>query len=834
MADSGLSQQQPDAAAADSWAAQSRLNPQEELAYPREFAYLRGALAEHHTDFIYGHIADAAERSALARALRGMTWEQHAWLLEQSAKKSICLVCQGHGSTDFGSANQRPCTACAAGHRIYGPLGFAAAGTFLVDRTLRPHLAALVAAAENWGEVKDRLFGTFTAPDPPAASGLAACPCHPSHFVDERGQVKPLPESRHPRRELLLSLILFRRAYFSESIFKLRSIVNRDEAELAEDCYAATRDRFRRVVAREDERLEALGPPYQGAGLVAQSVGSIDLTSDYDVTLSGVHDLACLAELNESFRATWGKESGYVFDTNIYCRDYAPVRDNICREGSTPKLDTCQQLDLDEALGDLYGLTKIRRYTSKIEWQAFASAIRRDAGYDGAAFVPPRFARIDLADTIYRNQYVQPLLGRVSAVHKRFVSAAIAQLAADQERGAISQEEREQFARRISKQTPRTLERLVSYDSNGVLRACNLAFVELSALARSEDQRLRRAFAADPGVPILQQRQRPPDNKTVRAIEDSRVTAGGLGELVRSWGRLASQSMLFAADAYYTQGAYWDVVGSQTGNSSYPLTVDHFLHCFNEQVGDAMKELRQYQRMVDGDVEARKHMPMAHSSDPSAAHLGFYRAAKYADRMLACMDNILAKLYGTASPEYRAIRARLIEQKLARDPDPRDFAPDPEVQRRRAAWRAAFPDRKSADEIDLELLAKELNLTAIFGKSIPELLLIRKARGEYGAMSLLEKKQRAKELVRATVESAAFRAAFKDKDRAAAEPRYGEAAGSSTLRTKYDAALDDDGQTDSGWGLRELTWFLLWHCAQVNKLVRRIRGRQAAEGGAGF
>ena len=138
-------------------------------------------------------------------------------------------------------------------------------------------------------------------------------------------------------------------------------------------------------------------------------------------------------------------------------------------------------------------------------------------------------------------------------------------------------------------------------------------------------------------------------------------------------------------------------------------------------------------------------MPKAHSSDPSAAHLGFYRAAKYADRMLACMDNILGRLYGTRSVEYRQIRQRL-SQRLSRDAVPRDFAPEPALQRRREAFQAEFPGQKCADDLDLERLTKELYLTAIFGKNIPELLLIRKARGTYGTMSLLEKKERAKEL----------------------------------------------------------------------------------------
>src|SRR5438067_9652949 len=64
--------------------------------------------------------------------------------------------------------------------------------------------------------------------------------------------------------------------------------------------------------------------------IVAQAVGSADLTSDFDVTLAGKDDLDAFAEANEAFRQAWKREAGVVFDTNYYfLREWLTVGNNI-------------------------------------------------------------------------------------------------------------------------------------------------------------------------------------------------------------------------------------------------------------------------------------------------------------------------------------------------------------------------------------------------------------------------------------------------------------------------------------------------------------------------
>lgn len=51
---------------------------------------------------------------------------------------------------------------------------------------------------------------------------------------------------------------------------------------------------------------------------VALAVGSVNPTSDYDITLTGPKSNKIVEEFNDRFREKWGVESGVIFDTNLY------------------------------------------------------------------------------------------------------------------------------------------------------------------------------------------------------------------------------------------------------------------------------------------------------------------------------------------------------------------------------------------------------------------------------------------------------------------------------------------------------------------------------------
>ena len=544
----------------------------------------------------------------------------------------------------------------------------------------------------------------------------------------------------------------------------------------------------------------------KGLRIVAQAVGSADLTSDYDVTLAGPDDLYAFGELNAAFRKAWKKESGVVLDTNFYfLREWLSVGNNIVKDGGRDLPgDKTTQLEMDEQVSDLYSLAKIRRYTSKAEWKALTEAIYKGVELDGLKGKEiPLFGRLEKVDDLYRKQYVDPLLARLAGLQQEW---------RDKLRGTkqdLTEAEKEDLEESTEKATPRTLERLIHYDRDAVLHECNLAYLELVAQMRRAAAQILAAneYRQVPGVKVRRVwRQTMKD--AVLERPDSNLNAGGLYQRNRLCGKLFSEAHLFAAESYNTQASMKDVVAKQ-GNFRFMLkfTPYDYLHCFNEQVGDGLKEIREYQRMVDEHVEQKRHLAAhagehRHGPDLEKIGVGFYRASKYEIRMKEVLECLMTSLRGPAQQADRG------EAQLPA------LTPDQRIRRRIAAWKAVFPGEKSPDEKDLELLQKELELSARWKKALDELLDIRKSRKKAESWSAEEKRAAAEKLVAGVVGSAEFVNAEKDPARSSTKLAY--------EKEKYKPQEGD-------WKLRNLTDYLLHHCAQVNQIARRLLSRGESE-----
>jgi len=91
--------------------------------------------------------------------------------------------------------------------------------------------------------------------------------------------------------------------------------------------------RFRKHVV--DGIIDDLRAKHGDPPLIAKSVGSTDPTSDYDITFStpgSGNDVIALREFNATVKQLFGKQSGTVFDTNIYAKDYIRVKEKIRTE----------------------------------------------------------------------------------------------------------------------------------------------------------------------------------------------------------------------------------------------------------------------------------------------------------------------------------------------------------------------------------------------------------------------------------------------------------------------------------------------------------------------
>jgi hypothetical protein len=121
--------------------------------------------------------------------------------------------------------------------------------------------------------------------------------------------------------------------------------------------------------------------------LVVKSVGSQNLTSDYDLTLSTDNDsgleIGAIRAFNASLKEQFGKPPGVVFDTNLYAKDFLRVDDNIFDKGLTDGRGVREVefvLQADRSVQDVAALTKMRQYMSPEEWNAYFDQMSEDGG----------------------------------------------------------------------------------------------------------------------------------------------------------------------------------------------------------------------------------------------------------------------------------------------------------------------------------------------------------------------------------------------------------------------------------------------------------------------
>ena len=130
---------------------------------------------------------------------------------------------------------------------------------------------------------------------------------------------------------------------------------------------------FRKIYV--DQLLMSLRATW--AGLIWKSVGSMSLTSDYDITLTVPGDalgaIRAVKMFNARVAADFGQQPGTIFDTNLYVRDFAPVeakgRGKLTGVSDTPMPSKPEVLKKMLAAGqDVAALLKQRRFMDRGEF----------------------------------------------------------------------------------------------------------------------------------------------------------------------------------------------------------------------------------------------------------------------------------------------------------------------------------------------------------------------------------------------------------------------------------------------------------------------------------
>jgi hypothetical protein len=603
-------------------------------------------------------------------------------------------------------------------------------------------------------------------------AGFAGIPAHRAGiitFLSQRADnyltdpaTAPIPAGAYPSDHVPLRPVLSRLLY---AVSDWEEIKERFESNhlLIQALIAFRREYFLGMILTMKWGALPGDPPDPNSALrfVVESVGSTAVTSDIDACFGGPDDVAACAEFNRVFRTVWGCESGTLMDLNIYFHDWRIIGDTIGEnEGfyredvpADRRHDSIQVMAPDH-IADTYGLVKIRRYATYQEWLALVDGISLNLDvFD----VPSRdiswYQRFDTADDIFRNQYVTPLLDWAGAA-----GAAVGD--------------------------PEWLDSLKLGDPDRTMRLSNLAFAQLGAKVREMQSTLAGRPHCGGGDYIWYQYR---GNR--RESKHTGLSFHGFAALTDEYSSLMSEAALFASEAYNTQGAMCSIVGVQAGVEPQYLTPAHYLQAFNEQVGDALKEIR-FHLLAAEAIENEQSRAIIETAT------GLYRSAKYEIRM----KDLLEKLVSA-------------------------FERDPAVQSRMRTHGRLFNNEISPDEEDLSILKGEGQLAYVFDRNVfPVLKDIRKREGIFGQGQYIgpdfASAQRARaQAVISFVEDFLLNrvlAEMKEQEvRLAAKPILPPDLG-------YFA---EEGNFDYPFSLRYLSGHLLWQCAVVNRYARKILSR---------
>lgn len=377
--------------------------------------------------------------------------------------------------------------------------------------------------------------------------------------------------------------------------------------------------------------------------LAAKSVGSTDLTSDYDITIAAEQgkDVAILRQFNQQVKKDFNAQPGTVFDTNIYLEDYVKVIGNIPFDGVTSYVGLNGQQDksdwqMNPGDQDIAALIKQRRFSFNEEWNRYVAGVCEP--FKGNADLQRSVQQqYQLADTLF-NLAVRDLL---EAIEQRFRSDQAVnaprvanedaiRTAIDANLGSIAM-----LYKRYEKQIPlatlNTMWQLATEKPvSSVLRSKMATFLEE---VQQKNAALLNFINAQFGDLVLEVS----NELYAKAMEQVRKVQLNAQASPAEAKILAKQQLglaiFFASEAYHSEGAVLDIVmGSQEKDEKRKAEVRqslqpiHLLESFNEQYGDFLKDIKHYTYQTE--------------TPPGRV---YYRCSKYLKRLFAVADELSKK-----------------------------------------------------------------------------------------------------------------------------------------------------------------------------------------------
>jgi hypothetical protein len=416
---------------------------------------------------------------------------------------------------------------------------------------------------------------------------------------------------------------------------------------------------------RAVDALLATEKGISGNVLLAKSVGSLNLTSDYDLTLSTTDgsgkELVAIRNFNAAVQANHvNKPPGVVFDTNLYAKDFLKVTDTVLAPGTDDGAGVAavkRYLILDRSDQDVAALTKMRQYMNAAQWDEYVETM---VGEDKDSTI---LVQLEEADTKYQLKLeaeVTGFLTKYATLPKDSLAPAVVteieEFIARREARAgssdpsvlhVAQHDNEAFIKKMGHdadalmleiRNAEYIDRMTAVrvlqnqhgDMEEHLKTVIEGSTEALVLVLGEeepnptDERLRMLLGEHIPAALVDmlsktERKRLFDNLRV---DGARAVAAFIGRKIDALKEQARRDIgeanYFAAEAYLSEGPLQHIVyGNQSGNPEVleKLKPEHFLESINEQTGDFLKDILHYESKADDG-------------------LTFYQTSKYLHRML--------------------------------------------------------------------------------------------------------------------------------------------------------------------------------------------------------
>jgi hypothetical protein len=495
-----------------------------------------------------------------------------------------------------------------------------------------------------------------------------------------------------------------------------------------------------------------------GGELVAKSVGSNNLSSDYDITLSTKSgtgaEIPAIKKFNAACKSEFGVPPGFLFDTNLYAKDFLKVDDNLLATGGEKVSDEGVIAGVEEFTAedqsdqDVGALTKQRQYLGADAWERYKNGVIAkigDAGQKKAAT-----AQFEEAETLYITKVkakTDPLIAVLQGLPKKWDMEAEKNHASAKDRKHLEElvEELDSLVARYQVvasdlRESAHLETVADEIAHFVhehaeaemLEVNNDVYLDKMTEVRKIQDEHKTVDAAlkEFGKPEFVEalKKSPKDYAEAAKIAQS---GGDVGKKVkeylegRSHGLKArakkevAEANFFASEAYLSEGPLQHIVAAiQSGSPEVlaKMKPEHFLGSVNEQFGDYMKDI-------------------GHYANPGEA---FCQTSKYIERLLDAIALLRGKeaFAGVAlgvlpAAELGTLKANITKELLPIRGGKKDYADMSDEERFRIALEKATTVYGTAKPSDLT--AKLLAYTTAVNADVRALMSMRPNAAEIGA-----------------------------------------------------------------------------------------------------